>query len=130
MMIKIPGEPKGKQRARFGNGHTYTPKQTVDYESLVRTIFLQSKHELLEGNVKVNIIAYYKIAKSTSKKQKALMLDHSVRPTKKPDLDNIAKIILDSLNKIAYNDDKQVVELNVQKYYSLAPRVEVEMEEI
>ena len=39
----------------------------------------------------------------------------------KPDTDNIAKSILDSLNKIAYLDDKQVVDLEVHKFYNEKP---------
>ena len=51
-------------------------------------------------------------------------------PTKKPDTDNIAKIILDSLNGIAYHDDAQIVRLTVQKSYSREPRVLVEISEV
>ncbi len=55
------------------------------------------------------------------------MLKENVYVLKKCDCDNIAKIILDSLNKIAYDDDKQVAELEVKKFYSSNPRVEVEL---
>lgn len=51
-------------------------------------------------------------------------------PTKKPDIDNIAKSILDALNKLAYRDDTQVVTLHMEKHYAENPRVEVEIEEI
>jgi len=53
----------------------------------------------------------------------------AIRPTNKPDLDNIAKIILDSLNGIAYKDDSQVVSLTVIKHYSDNPCVVVRMGE-
>ena len=50
---------------------------------------------------------------------------------KKPDCDNVVKIVLDSLNKIAYDDDKQVVELTVLKRWTFGnERIEFEMEEI
>ena len=55
------------------------------------------------------------------------MLTGNLRPTKKPDLDNVAKIILDSLNKIAYDDDSQIVDLHIRKYYSDNPRVLVSL---
>ena len=58
------------------------------------------------------------------------MLDCEIFPTVKPDTDNIAKSILDSLNKIAYLDDKQVVKLEVEKYYSQMPSVAVMIEEM
>ena len=73
----------------------------------------------------VRIIAYYEIPQSTSEKNKKKMLKHIIRPTKKPDWDNIGKVICDSLNKIAYNDDKQVVDSQVRKFYSENPRVDV-----
>ena len=41
-----------------------------------------------------------------------------LRPDKKPDMDNILKAVLDALNKVAYEDDKQVVELIGRKYYT------------
>lgn len=80
--------------------------------------------------LKVTIIAYYPIVKSTSKKKKQQMLDDLMFPTKKPDIDNIAKSILDALNKLAYRDDTQVVTLHNVFPYADEPRVEVEIEEI
>ncbi|EGT3840206.1 RusA family crossover junction endodeoxyribonuclease, partial [Clostridioides difficile] len=53
-----------------------------------------------------------------------------LRPNKKPDIDNVVKIIADSLNEIAYKDDTQIVEVVASKYYSDKPRVEVILEDI
>lgn len=50
--------------------------------------------------------------------------------TKKIDCDNLAKIILDSLNKIAYDDDSGISKLVVDKIYGEMPRVEITLEEI
>ena len=58
------------------------------------------------------------------------MLEHKIRPTKKPDWDNIGKIICDSLNQIAYRDDAQIVDSQVRKFYSENPRVEVIIKEV
>lgn len=58
------------------------------------------------------------------------MLANRIFPVKKPDCDNIAKIILDALNKIAYKDDSQVIELSVKKLYSEKAKVLVHIEEI
>ena len=68
--------------------------------------------------------------KAQARKKRQQMLDDNIFPTIKPDTDNIAKSILDSLNKIAYLDDKQVVKLEVEKYYSQVPNVAVMIEEI
>lgn len=133
-MIKliIPGEPCAKGRPRLGKFGTYTPEKTVNYENFVKQIFVISKQSMILGksHLKAVIDCYYLIPQSASKKNLQLMLINKLRPTKKPDCDNVAKIILDALNKIAYVDDSQVVELIVYKWYSLEPRVEVEISKI
>ena len=53
-----------------------------------------------------------------------------MRPTVKPDCDNLAKSILDSLNGLAYQDDKQVVELSIKKYYAENAEVRVRLTEV
>lgn len=124
----IPGEPRGKARPRWGNGRTYTPRKTVEYEKRVKSCFLSAGGKLLDGEIRAELRAYYGIPKSASKRARADMLCGKTRPTKKPDLDNVAKIVLDSLNGLAYKDDAAVVELTAEKHYSETPRVEVRME--
>ncbi len=126
----ILGEPKGKGRPRFNTktGHAVTPKDTVNYETLVHMEYVSQCKEVKipdDAMLDMRIKAYYSIPKSTSKKKKALMLAGEIRPTKKPDMDNVIKIIADSLNKIAYRDDTQIVDCQVRKFYSENPRVEV-----
>lgn len=131
--ITVFGQPTGKGRPRFTrSGHTYTPQATKDYENLVRATFISSypKAIPLEDPVKANIVAYYQIPKSYSKKKKEECLYGNIQVQNKPDCDNIAKIILDSLNGYAYVDDKQVVELIVTKMWSNEPRVDVYIEEV
>lgn len=132
MKLIIPGEPKAKQRPRMTKqGITYTPQGTVNYENWVKQCFVLSGHKnQLEGQIKATICAYFGIPKSATKGKKLAMRHNITRPVKKPDNDNIAKIILDSLNNLAYKDDSQVVDLIVQKFYSEEPRVEVELEEV
>ena len=78
----------------------------------------------------LRIVAYYSIPPSKSKKQQALMRSKQVRPTKKPDWDNIGKVVADSLNQIAYADDAQIVDSMVRKFFSDNPRVEVSIREV
>ena len=47
------------------------------------------------------------------------------RAPKKPDWDNIGKIVCDSLNLVSYHDDSAVVDAQVRKFYSETPRVDV-----
>ena len=130
----IPGNPAGKGRPRFSTiaGHVQarSPEQTVLYENLVRTQYQEQCGAQFpdDAEIDVRIMAYYQVPKSVSKKKRLAMLHHSIRPTKKPDTDNIAKIICDSLNGIAYRDDAQVVDLMCRKFYSETPRVVVTIE--
>lgn len=133
----VPGLPFGKQRHRtVRNGKfskSYTPKETVNYENLVKMSYqskAKGKRFKDKDMLDVRIIAYYNIPPSTSKKRRTLMLEHKLRPTKKPDWDNIGKIICDSLNDIAYHDDSQVVDAQVRKFYSENPRVEVTIRKV
>ena len=102
------------------------------YENLVKWCYQKEVGFMFpdDSMIDIEIIAFYEIPKSTSKKKRRLMLDKKLRPTKKPDWDNVGKIICDSLNKIAYRDDAMVVDAIVRKFYSEQPRVEVTMREI
>lgn len=127
MKFTIPGEPTGKARPRVTKWGAHTPEKTVLYENLVKTCY---DGPLFEGQLEMRVTAFYGIPKSTAKKYIDSMLMGGIRPTKKPDADNVLKIICDALNKVAYYDDKQVVEAHVSKRYSSIPHVEVEIEEV
>ena len=130
MKLIIYGEPMGKQRPRHGKGYTYTPQKTVNYETLVQEMWILSNHEMLQGQVRIEVNAYLSIPKSVSRVKREMMLSGRTRPVKKPDWDNLGKIISDALNKLAYHDDSQIVSAHVEKWYSDKPRVEVEIEEV
>ena len=104
--FEVPGTIKGKGRPRV-NSYTcqvYTPTTTKDYEYLVEQYFLLKypKFKMLEGRIKVSIIAYFSIPKATKKADINEMLENNISPTKKPDIDNIVKIILDAMNYFAF----------------------------
>ncbi|WCM71327.1 RusA family crossover junction endodeoxyribonuclease [Clostridium perfringens] len=117
-MVVVVGKIRGKARPRVCRGHAFTPKDTVQYEKLVRDCYKKQDGRYLEGSIKALIIAYYKIPKSYTKKRVQVIRDGLEKPTKKPDADNIGKVILDSLNGVAYKDDSQIVELRVIKRYT------------
>ncbi len=130
----ILGEPVGKGRPKFstrgGFARAVTPKETFNYETLVKMEYqAQCNGYMFSGDAALGmrITAYKPIPKSTSKKRRAMMLDGIIRPTKKPDWDNIGKIVCDALNKIAFCDDTQIIDGGVTKYYSEQPRVVVEI---
>ena len=126
----IPGEPQGKGRPRFvgGGRKPITPEKTAVYETRVKLEYQRQCHWAKfpdDAQIDMRITAYYEIPSSASKKKRAAMLDHKIRPTKTPDVDNIFKVVADSLNGIAYRDDKQIVDGMVRKFYSDEPRVVV-----
>ena len=132
----VPGEPKGKARPRVftnkeGKSQAVTPQNTLSYENLVRWVFTNTMEaRKLQGEIEAKIVAMYPIPKNMTKKNRQLIDEGKLHPTKKPDLDNVAKIILDSLNKIAFDDDSQVIRLIVEKHFSDEPRVEVTLREL
>lgn len=139
MIFEVPGMPQGKARARtfynsrLGRSQSITPEKTVLYENLVVQSYLTAEIKqkwLNKEPLEIYIYAYFPIVKSATKKQRVLMANGELYPTKKPDADNIAKVICDALNGIAYHDDTQVVNLNVRKLYTEGePKVTVELYE-
>lgn len=129
----IKGKVKAKQSVKFGrNGIKYTPKDMVEYANLVRMGFINAYPNWHACNfenkpLKVEINVFMSVPKSYSKKKTEQALNNEIRPTVKPDCDNIAKNINDALNGIAYPDDKQIVSLTVNKYYSSSEYVEVKI---
>lgn len=130
-MVIVEGTIKAKARPRFFNGHAVTPKDTVNYENWVKMCYQQQSGKYLEGQIRAEITAYYKVPKSYSKKRLEDIRQGREYPQKKPDIDNVTKIILDSLNGIAYKDDCQVVEIQVSKRWTEnIERVEFELGQI
>lgn len=128
----IDGEPEGKARPRFNTktGRAYTTDRTRMYEDYTKLLYRSQIKHFFEGYIRLTVKAYYKIAKNDSKKIKEQKKANVLRPSKKPDIDNVVKLIADSLNDIAYKDDTQIVEIVAKKFYSENTRVEVTIESI
>ena len=125
--FEVPGQPQSKARARTfyhkqaGRVVSMTPNETVLYENLIKTSFLasESKQTFFDKEpLEMFITAYFPIPKSTTKKDRQLIKERKLFPTKKPDADNIAKVICDALNGVAYHDDTQIVKMEVRKVYT------------
>jgi Holliday junction resolvase RusA-like endonuclease len=129
MKLTIQGEPVAKGRPRVCKWGTYTPAKTVNYETLIKEMFMVEHGEKLRGALRLFVIAYFSIPKSASKKNREKMIKWEIRPTKKPDLDNIMKIVSDALNTLAYDDDSQIVSATIKKFYSDEPRLFISVEE-
>lgn len=131
--FEVPGKIVGKGRPRINTntGITYTPTTTKDYETLIQQYFLikYPRYIPIKNRVKVEIVAYMGIPKSTPKKDIEKMLNNTISPTKKPDIDNIVKAILDALNKFAYYDDNLVCKIDVEKKYNATEKIYIKVEE-
>lgn len=133
----VPGKPIGKGRPRAGRsfgGHVrlYTPEKTVSYESTVRLFGAQAMagHAPLEGPVALGLDIDYEVPASWSRKKREAALSGELRPTSKPDIDNVAKAVGDALNGVVWRDDVQVVTLYANKRYAQAPGVTVRVTEL
>lgn len=136
-LFTVLGDPTGKGRPKFttigGHPRAITPQKTVNYENTVRMEYESQCNGIFFDRfeaLRVEIEVYKAPNKSTSKSKRAEMLYGSIRPGKKPDIDNIVKSILDALNGVAFEDDKQIVEISVKKLYAEMSSVKVRIERI
>lgn len=117
-VFEVPGKPQGKARPRVTRRGAYTPAKTKAYEQAVAAAYrAQAGAYFGESQLAVMVFAYFEPPKSTSKKKRAAMLDGTIKPTTKPDADNIAKAVCDALNGIAYHDDAQITVMIIRKAY-------------
>jgi len=125
----IPGEPQGKLRPRWSPHGTYTPTKTVNYETYIKEMFVISYPDFipLEGALRMHLTAWLMIPRRASKKKQKLMEERIIRPAKKPDFDNIIKAAADALESLAYKNDNQIVTCIIHKFYSIKPRLEIEI---
>ena len=131
MELVIYGEPIPQGRPRFTKtGHPYTDSETRAYENKIVAYY----HKQLgafrwpdSAFISLQVTAYYPIPKSATKAATAAMREGAMLPSRKPDIDNVMKIVLDALNGVAYKDDSRVVRVEARKIYSDMPRLEIHM---
>lgn len=125
-VITIPGLPVSQARPRFArlpNGvRTYNTPEVTNYRALVQMCAAQA-----EGKPKkpwdcplaMSIHVFVPRPKSRPKREQF--------PDRKPDLDNLAKLLCDALEGIIYTNDSRVITLLTQKSYDANPRVTVDI---
>ena len=128
-MVIVEGKIQPKQRPRVARGIAYTPKETKVYEEKIKQAYVEQSNKRFEGLLYLEVKLYFKIPKSYPKKRVKLIDGRYCNNNK--DLDNCIKVIMDGLNKAAYEDDKQIVKIKAAKYWtSKEERVEFEIKEI
>lgn len=135
LKFRIPGECRGKMRPKAsafgGHAKVYTPAKQVEYENWVRLCFKNAfpDFEPIEAGrpIEAHISVFLAVPQAFSKKKRKEALEGIIKPTRKPDVDNAAKSVLDSLNGISFHDDAQIVSLRVDKAYGNESWVDVEL---
>ena len=133
--VTVYCEPVPKGRPRFhlvrGHVHTYTPAKTANYEKRIAEVWSKQAGFTFEKDIPLAVQIYFgmPIPKSTTKKRKIQMIERCIGHTKKPDLDNLIKSVLDALNGVAFEDDSQIMRISASKYYTEYPCVNVYISE-
>jgi len=139
--FRLAGEPRGKGRPQFSvraKGaagrpivNARTPAKTRHYEAALAMAAQQAMVSLplLEGPLRVLMIAVFAIPASWPARKRELALKGHVRPTKKPDWDNCAKMT-DALQGIVFGDDAYIVDGRLLKWFGPKPELEVTVEEL
>lgn len=120
-----------KQRPRFSraSGTAYTPKETANYENLIRLAFLDKypDHIPTDEPVVLNICAVYPIPQSWAKRKQIQAEEKKIYPGR-PDIDNIQKIVQDALNGVCWLDDASIHTGTTSKIYGTRPGLTVLIE--
>ena len=127
----LEGEPVAKARPRMTmSGHVYTPDKTTKAENAIRRGWQEHGGSMIHGPVSVSVVFMLKTPASWPMAKRMLAQEREIRPTKKPDVDNLVKTVMDALNGLAYYDDKHIVELSARKIYARNPGTVIRVREI
>lgn len=127
LTFTVPGEPRGWARARTSGARFFTDSKTRSEKQAVAAWAIEAGAVMTDGPVLLSIRAYVGIPKSASKKRQAAMRDGAELPCKKPDFDNIQKLIGDALTGVVWRDDVQVTDATFCRRWSDKPRLEIEI---
>ena len=133
-MVVIKLDPYPSPRPRFTKqGRTYMPTEYTAWKKQFLREWLRHSQGKYDAGVAIAIDLkfYIKPPKAIArvKKNQNILKAETWRVVNKPDLDNLEKSVLDSVNGHAYEDDNQISDLHSFKRYSLNPRVEIVIRE-
>lgn len=137
IQFNIPIIPKPLERARTDRIRTKTGKtitvthkskrQKIAEEQIMVFLSRYKPADLITGQIELGVKVFYPIPKSWPKYKQENAVYGLIRPTGKPDLDNLIKQITDRMNGLFFRDDSQIVEYatGTGKYYGENPRWEI-----
>lgn len=117
--------PEGTPRPRKGKYNVFYVKGAADKKKLFKSLVKDEDITIIQTPVKFYCYAYLPIPSSMTSVEKILAEMGYIRPQAKPDWDNIGKGYCDMMQGILIDDDSQVIEGMVKKFYSIKPRIEV-----
>ena len=131
IMFTIYGEPVAKGRPRFSTRGkfpvAYTPEKTKAFEFEVGMMALAAMggSKPLEGALEAFIYVTFAVPESYAKKRLEACLIGTEKHTKRPDLDNVIKSVIDGMDKIVFDNDSQITSIHATKVYGEVAKVEV-----
>jgi Holliday junction resolvase RusA-like endonuclease len=131
--LSILGEPKAQKRhrhVRMGNFVRQYDPSASDKGDFLSIVQYNAPKEPFCGALAVAIRFYFTRPKSHFKTGKNSHVMKDTAPlwhTSKPDVDNMAKFLMDSLNKIYWKDDSYIADCWITKQYDDKPRTEIDI---
>ncbi|MUT66031.1 RusA family crossover junction endodeoxyribonuclease [Paenibacillus sp. NEAU-GSW1] len=131
MQLTVNIAPMGCVRmTRRGKWTNAYAQRYLAYKNTIAWAAREKVKKPIESPVTVKLTFYFPIPPSWPKWKKQEAREGRIRPTVKPDIDNIVKGCFDGMNAIVWKDDNQVVEESSSKWYSDHPRIEIEVLEV
>lgn len=120
MTFRLVVEGKSMPWQRTGRGRKlYTQEPTRDFKRIVATAAINQIGLLkVAGPLEVYLRFYITVPDSWTQKAKGEAIRGEILPTGVPDLDNLAKSVLDAMTQIVWCDDAQIVRLTIEKTYA------------
>jgi Holliday junction resolvase RusA-like endonuclease len=131
ILFTVYGHPVAKGRPRFSTRGkfpvAYTPEKTKTYETEVGMMAkaAMGASEVLDGALEAFIYVTFPVPPSYSKKRTEACLSDTEKHTKRPDLDNVIKAVIDGMDKIVFFNDSQITSIHSTKVYGEVAKVEV-----
>ena len=129
MIIKTDYPPTPQKRPRVTRFVTYDPS-VKDKKEFLKSVLNQLPKEPMTAPLIMRIKFNFKRPKSHYTSKGELKVSAPKKHTKKPDIDNLLKFVLDALNRTLYMDDAQVVSLAGRKLYADKEGIEIDIKEM
>lgn len=135
MKLTLNIEPKPQSRPRFTRyGRAYDDPKMKAWRNSCQLLIANQYigQSILEGTLRARLRFYIKTPQYLSKVKKyhQALIDEVIPVDEKPDVDNYEKALYGSMSGIVFKDDGQIALHDVGKFYSLNPRIEIEIEEM